>query len=206
MTGATSFEEAAQVVERWATDETVVAVDAPLIVENDENQRPCERDVSRRFGHAHASAHSSNRKKFKDGGPPRFAARLAALGFHHLAGLRTMIEVYPHAAHVVLFGLGRIIRYKKPPVAQKRAGLATLRGLYAQFETADPALLPGEAGRELLARDIETLRGDALKRYEDLLDAWCCAYIALHSLRWGSTVIGDTATGYIAVPSQPLMR
>lgn len=90
-------------------------------------------------------------------------------------------EVYPHPAHVVLFDLQRIIKYKKGTVAQRRAGLTQLRqaGLH-HLGTAAPSLVRETAVlRQLVERPLETLPGEALKAYEDALDALLCAFTPL---------------------------
>ncbi len=43
-----------------ATDNTVIAIDAPLIICNLDGQRPCETQIGHRFGKFHASAHTTN--------------------------------------------------------------------------------------------------------------------------------------------------
>jgi predicted RNase H-like nuclease len=55
---------------------------------------------------------------------------------------------------------------------------------------------------EKLKTDVRALRGKALKRYEDLLDAVFCAYIAFYYWYEPETcmVIGDLDDGYIVTP------
>ncbi len=53
------------------------------------------------------------------------------------------------------------------------------------------------------------LSGSELKRYEDLLDAAVCAYIALYAWHWGPDgyhVYGDMTRGYIVIPMNDWMR
>jgi predicted RNase H-like nuclease len=50
---------------------------------------------------------------------------------------------------------------------------------------------------------VDRVKGLALKRYEDTLDALFCAYLAWHCWRWGKArneCFGDLAHGYIVVP------
>ena len=89
-------------VRPWIASDTIVAVDAPLVVTNITGQRTAERLVSTLFGGAGASAHSSNRsmRQFADGGR---AARLAGnlgLSVDPNAATPMMVEVYPHPAIV----------------------------------------------------------------------------------------------------------
>ncbi len=131
-------------------------------------------------------------------------ARLAKdMGFsagwdaHLSGGTRVAAEVYPHPAMVRLFSLDRIIKYKKGPIAAKRAEFARLQVLIA----------------ELIAREFRYLTLDAdtpallaepwSKPVEDRTDALFCALIALHHVRHAgarSEVIGDAATGFILLP------
>jgi hypothetical protein len=69
------------------------------------------------------------------------------LGFQHgprmeaRAEGRFQIEVHPHAASVSLFGLDRIVKYKRGTREVRAAGLRRLRGLMlARLPVLDPAL------------------------------------------------------------------
>jgi len=114
------------------------------------------------------------------------------------------VEVFPHPAHIRLFDLPGIFKYKKkarpwPAVLGEweryRAALATLAH-------ADPPLV-------LDARVPERVGLRGYKRWDDTLDALSCAYIAAFLWRWGSAppharVFGDLAEGYIMVPDRPV--
>jgi hypothetical protein len=57
--------------------------------------------------------------------------------------------------------------------------------------------------KELLDRDLEPLRGEALKRHDGTLDSIFCAYLAWHCWRWGeerNQMFGTLEHGYIVVP------
>lgn len=102
-----------------------------------------------------------------------------------------------------LFSLRRIIRYKKGRVADRRSGLHELRGRIASLGGAEPRLCASGVLSDILAVDLETLRGAALKSYEDRLDAIVCAYIAYHHWYWRprrTEIVGDVAEGYIVNP------
>jgi predicted RNase H-like nuclease len=197
----------AHFVARHLAPTSVIAIDASLVVPNDAGQRLCEGLVSRAFGGFGASCHSTNRgRPYWDAG----TLLLAALGTHGVrhefelgsAKGRTgkwAFEVYPHPAMVRLFGLDRILRYKKGPVTDRREELrslvAHLRGL--------PALKSSPELEALLGRDVEGLRGEMLKQFEDCLDALFCAYLAWHCWRWGAEkneMFGTLREGYIVVP------
>ena len=70
---------------------------------------------------------------------------------------------------------------------------------------AAPGLVTNPALRELVGRPLESMRGKALKTYEDTLDALLCAFLAAHYWTWGAErneMIGTMAGGYIVTPSR----
>src|SRR6266568_439623 len=215
--GLTSFEAVAEFIDAHSTENTVVAIDAPLVITNPTGRRRCESLVSKKFGARHAGAHSTNLNLYPGDGPPVLVEMLAHRGFEHDLDLdrarkhdgRWIFEVYPHPAQVVLFALPKIIRYKKGKVAEKRDGLSTLRRYLAEvLPDATPALDLGEPGAKLLRQDLAELRGDRLKWYEDRLDAWFCSYLALYLWWWGAErneMLGSSLDGYIIVPTTPLV-
>jgi predicted RNase H-like nuclease len=186
----------------------VVGIDAPLIV--DEGRR-AESLLAHRMGRFGVFAHSSAaavRAGYDQG--IRLAAELQKIGFSLDPSVpargsgRFALEVYPHAGHVVMFDLPRILRYK-----QKRgrtshalnAELAVYRGHLYEWMARECAELPG---REAVAGLLGTgaLSGGARKRHEDQLDALTCALLAMIAWRQGLSsgdVVGDER-GYIAVP------
>ena len=200
----------------YSSPNTVIAVDAPLIIKNAVGQRPCEKLIGQKFGKHHASAHSSNLALYPDPGGVGLAAALKEAGFSHylnpatdkLRGGRWFFEVYPHAGQVVLFNLEKTIKYKKGRVAERRKGLRELRQhLEERLPRADPPFCLNEVFEGLLGEDVEALKGKALKRYEDVLDACFCAYLAMFYWRWGgekNEMIGDLESGYIINPTEPL--
>jgi predicted RNase H-like nuclease len=194
-------------LEAHAAENTVLAVDCSLVVNNRKGQRPCETAIARSFGVYHAACHTTNTGRPYWNTGPNLVKALATKGFLHDFDLerakrragRWLFEVYPHPAMVRLFGLARIIRYKKGSVAEKKAGLAKLRGYLGKL----PGLQwnPGLAG--LLGHDLDVLKGEALKRHEDTLDALFCAYLAWHCWKWGqerNEMFGTLQEGYIVVP------
>src|SRR5690349_16725363 len=103
-TGLMSVSAVVTYVLAHATANTVVAIDAPLIITNPTGQRACERECAQRFGKYHAGAHPANLTRFPDAGSLRVVRALEAYGFTHtplpvqarrLKG-RWFCEVYPH--------------------------------------------------------------------------------------------------------------
>ncbi len=198
------------VADHAATD-AVVAIDAPLVVRNATGQRDCERLITSHFGRFHAGCHPSNLGHPHTAIGGRVVSELVKRGFEHAfaigeakgRGGRWVFEVYPHPAMVRLFGLNRIIRYKKGRVSEKRDGLAVLRQHLLNLADGSNGLVQSPELTGALARDLSGLRGEALKGYEDTLDAIFCAYLAWHCWRWGAErneMFGTLADGYIVVP------
>lgn len=187
----------------------VIGIDMPTIVRNPAGIRRCERELGAVFRHAHAAPHPANLRRFPDGGRARaLIDALAADGVVETLDVRARdprtvaLEIFPHPAHVRLFGLQRIFGYKK----KARAWAAVLaewsryRAALAQLAAADPPLLL-DAGIPL------EVGSRGYKRWDDTLDAVTCAYIAAFVWRWGigpphTRVFGDLDEGYIVVPDR----
>jgi len=202
--------------EAAGSDATLVAVDAPLIVPNDEGSRPVDRLISRLFGRFGGGCYPAFRNR--PGGctrGERIVAALARDGFTQdpyiktHADVRTIFEVYPHPAMVSLFHLEHTLSYKARPNrtwSMRQAELERLRALLLGLEQAEPSVsMPSAVANE----DIPRLNGVAFKRHEDLLDAAMCAYIACYAWYWGTTgyrVYGNMTQGYILVPMTQWMK
>ena len=196
----------------------VVGIDAPLDVPNETGERPVEAALRRCFGPYQAGAHPANRRLY--GGDirgerlaERLAAEFAIYNDYEFAvgdpNIRRCLEVFPHPAQVVLFGLTRTLKYK----ARSGRDLASRQAEFARFVAGLSGLsgqTPALSPPEWLEPPAIDLRGMALKRYEDRLDALVCAYVAAYFWWWGDgdrcTVIGDRATGYVVTPITPALR
>ncbi|MEX0783884.1 MAG: DUF429 domain-containing protein [Dehalococcoidia bacterium] len=203
-----SVEELAAELDALGPD-VVVGIDAPLIVESGRSAEAALALGMGRYGvYAHSSA-AAVKAGYDQG--VRLARELQVRGFSlapevpaREAG-RFALEVYPHAGHVVMFGLPRIMPYKQKR-GRTAVGMNAELGRYREhlrgfLERHAPVLLGAPAVAELL--DAGGLAGAARKRHEDQLDALTCALLAMLAWRDGlgqSDVFGAAATGYIAVP------
>jgi len=197
----------------YAAGPCVVAFDAPLVVANDTGSGPAEAALNLDFGRFDAGAHPANRGRPEFADTPRGARLAAALGLDidpTSRAPRRAIEVYPHPATVVLFGLGRTLKYKQRsgrPLAQLREELLRLMHLVEGLRTADPVLQVSdhEGWRELLAAVESATSKAGLRLAEDQVDAVLCAYVArfAHLRPERTTTYGDLATGYIVTPTLP---
>ncbi len=187
-------------------ESALVAVDAPTLIPNPTGMRLPDRLAHRYFGRYDAGCYPANLGRPFAAPLLAFSAALETLGFRHGHGLsprqpgRFQVELFPHPATVHLFRLEKILKYKKGPLAQRRAALATLRHYQlTHLPSLDPPLPLGET-------DLPTLPqgGKALKGVEDQLDSLTCAYCAAHYWWWGRSrnwVLGDDTTGFIVVPA-----
>jgi len=182
----------------------VVAVDAPLVIRNLTGIRPAERGLNGDFRRFHAGCHAANLGRPFAEKVTSFSRALEESGFLHGASImprqegRFQIEVHPHAATVSLFGLDRIVKYKRGTRDQKAKGLRRLRSLAtSRLPLLDPSLSP---------RLPSVPRTGNTKPAEDKIDAVLCAYIGAHWWFWArerNTLYGDHESGYIVVPHGP---
>jgi predicted RNase H-like nuclease len=197
-------------VEPYVSADCLVGIDAPLIVTNATGQRPAERALNADFARFQAGAHPANTTM------PVFAAGLRgariadALGLQkepHTDARRRAIEVYPHAASVALFRLGRTLKYKRGEVDSRRSELLRLIALVESLASATPPLNGTDLRAwKALRHNVETAtRQVQLNRAEDPIDAVVCAYIAMfaHHRPNDVTTYGDAETGYVVTPTLP---
>jgi predicted RNase H-like nuclease/ppGpp synthetase/RelA/SpoT-type nucleotidyltranferase len=204
----------------YVEDACLVAIDAPLVVANAAGNRPAEAALNRDFARYDAGAHPSNTGKPEFREQPRGARIAARLGLDmnpRSGRPRRAIEVYPHAATVALFRLGRTLKYKNKPgrdLEQLRSELIVLLGLLEGLASADPPLLvdghPADARAVTAWQSLRSAvekagRKSELRVVEDQVDAVICAYVALFVSRRPerTTTYGDLATGYIVTPTLP---
>jgi predicted RNase H-like nuclease len=188
----------------------VVAVDAPLCVPNEEGMRRCDYEVSQAWGAYDAGAYPGNRRQLAYDGTIRGETLAATLshqhGFVQAAPIphrgqgRFLCEVFPHPAHVALFGLPRTLKYKQKANRSRDesdAELLRYRNLLAGLAAYNPPL----TGLEVLGQPgASPLRGRARQELEEALDAVTCAYVAWYAWWHGpgrQRVFGSLAEGHI---------
>ncbi|MGI4790659.1 MAG: DUF429 domain-containing protein [Janthinobacterium lividum] len=205
-------------ISRWnaeaGQDGLLLGVDAPLLVPNLTGKRPCETELGRRFARFQAGAHPANRTIFGDDvRGERLVARLAEIGISddpylnapRQIGIRQMMEVFPHPAHIVLFDLARTLKYKPKPKRSYESRWAAMNEysrLLRSLARFDPPLDLPDAWPPA---DVTGMIGGKLKSLEDGMDALTCAYIVFrywHHGAAGAEVIGDMTHGYVVVPTR----
>lgn len=191
----------------------VIAVDAPLRVPNEAGRRRCDHLVSMEWARFEAGAYPANRRLLARRGVVRgeelSAALAARCGCRETApipqrgGGRYVCEVFPHPAHVALFGLDRTFKYKRKPgrsPALLAAELRRYQAALAALEQADPPLRGHAALTDPVPAD---LRGRLRQEREESLDALTCAYVGWYAWWHGPArqlVYGSPAEGHILVP------
>jgi len=192
----------------------VVAIDAPLIVRNPTGNRAAEAALNRDFGRFQAGTYPSNTGRalfHPTTRGERVARRLGVPISLDPGQRRRAIEVYPHAATISLFRLGRTLKYKHKPgrsLQSLRGELTRLMRLIEALAGAQPPMRLREAGTpwaELSRRVDEALRKSELRLVEDQVDAVLCAYVALLAARCPDrlTTYGDDEHGSILTPTLP---
>ena len=184
-------------------EDAVVGVDAPLVIPNSSGIRRAERELNAEYRRYHAGCHAANLSRPFAPNVLAFSRALSERGFAHGAEAsprqpgRFQIEVHPHSATVALFGLPRIVKYKRGRREDRSRELRRLRRLMLErLPALDPPFVP----------DLPRipLSGN-LKAVEDQIDAVLCAYIAAHWWKWGrqrNAVFGSNQEGYIVVPKR----
>jgi predicted RNase H-like nuclease len=178
-----------------------VTVDAPIVCPNRTGTRPVDRLTHRMFHREHAACHPANTSRCPR--PTRVARLLArkgfSLGWEVGRAKKTAAEVYPHPAMVRMFGLPRIIKYKKGRVAERRKEFRRLQELMRKLmKQRFPGLRLNQETKNLL-------REKWTKPVEDRTDALFCALIGMwHWMHRGkrSQIIGNRKTGFILLPEE----
>lgn len=199
---------------------SIVAVDAPLRVPNETGTRNCDRALSADWHRYQAGAYPANRRLLERDGvvrgevltaklSERFKFRESDVVPRRTKG-RLVCEVYPHPALVSLFGLERIVKYKRGrgrSFEDRWTEFSRYRKLLRRLRKADPPLR--RTRRLLKSTEVYGMRGAALQAYEDALDAVTCAYIASYLWKHGPgrvTRYGTLEEGHILVPQAARFR
>lgn len=203
----------------------MIAVDAPTLIPNATGSRLPDKLTHKHFGKYHAGCYPANLNLPFAQRTVNFGLELELRGFDHAPTIepqkpgKYQIEVFPHPAIVHLFGLNRILKYKKGRLSERRLELIKLYNYITDIlPSLDPPLCFSEVCSmgETHSPNFSVLlcgsyfpelptAGAALKVAEDKLDSLICAYVAAYWWYWGTQrnlVLGDRTTGYIVIPSK----
>ncbi len=178
-----------------AESDTLVFIDAPLLVTNATGPRLCEKHAGQRYGRWRVAANSTNLGSRRLGGVALLAA-LEEAGFRYDDGLdgplrsgRIVSECYPYTTIVGYEPFGYDLRplYKRKPKSIRTKEFKPVRAAacdelirrIAALADADPPLdlRSHEVTRKLL-EEPSPLDNRAYKHREDLIDAALCAWTA----------------------------
>ncbi|MCW2581281.1 MAG: uncharacterized protein JWQ53_71 [Klenkia sp.] len=186
----------------------IVAIDAPLLVTNATGNRDAEKELNADFAKFQAGAHPTNQGKpeFTDGDTRggRLARRLG-LDLNPRSGReRRGIEVYPHAATVSLFRLGKTLKYKNKPGREFPQLQAELLVLMDHLGAVSELRL-GPLFADLRDQVVAATKKAQLRVVEDQVDAVVCAYVGWIAVRRPDdvTTYGDATSGAIVTPTLP---
>lgn len=197
-------------IDYWISPDAqgIIAVDAPTIINNQTGMRLPDKLTHKYFGRYHAGCYPANLGLAFASRTTGFSNSLLSRNFHHAPTIepqklgRYQIEVFPHPATINLFGLERIIKYKKGKISDRRKELNKLRDYITDIvPKLEPAL--SQTSLKQIPVITEKPTGKKLKAIEDQLDSLLCAYVAAHWWYWGKAkniVLGDLDTGFIVIP------
>lgn len=189
---------------RIGKDACFVGLDAPVIVTNQSGMREADKLTHRLFGKQNGGAYPVHLGMDFMPGIAKLIGEFRQSGFatnlpvRAQANSRNLFEVYPHAASLRLFGLDKVLPYKKGKRAERLDALCKFQRLLGSgLRHRVPAFTSGQ---------LPHAEGSLteLKAAEDRLDAVLCAYIAAHFWHWGlarNNILGSEEAGYIVVPS-----
>lgn len=198
-------------IERVQRPDSLLFVDAPLVVTNPSGQRLCETHVAQCYWRWDVFANSTNLSSPRLAGV-RLRKELEQRGWLYSdgrdgppAGGRVVCECYPYTTLVGAEELGypdRRPRYKRKPNEMRAAAWQSLRAANCDdlisrlvaLEEADPPLdLRSHPRTKRLVEEPSPFQSRAYKKREDLIDAILCAWTAALWWRHGeqrSQVLG----------------
>ena len=211
-TNVLSNDEIKEHIIKIKDQDALIAIDAPLIVPNQDGRRIAEKIVGDLFRKYNAGAHPANRKRLSQWSGNIRGEEISKIleqnNFIHNPYIeqfkkqRAFFEVYPHPSMVVLFKLQKVLPYKAKPKRDYPSRWKVFKQYQSylkELSKSSPQLI---LPKEITEKKVEILRGQKLKEYEDLLDSIFCAYIAYYC--WThpdkTAVLGDMKRGYILTP------
>lgn len=183
----------------------VIAMNAPVIVENTGGRRPCDELLEQHFRANHLDEYSVN--TINASHPRTIAKALMRMGFDPdpVSLSDRLVETCNQAAQIMLFDLDRPIRLKAGPIGSRKDAVDRMRELiHSRLGEAAPALEPSPAWNELLHSDLPASNGSRVGELEERLQAVLSAYVAAYlDLRGPESCayLGDLRDGYILLPT-----
>ena len=183
----------------------VLAVNAPIIVENTVGRRPCDRMVDEYFAAQHVDEYQVNTVNASH--PRTIGRALMRMGFdpNPMGEGDRVVETYNQATQIMLFEAERPVRLKSGPVGARKDAVARFREmLYDKLGDATPLLVDTTQLDELVEADLPSSNGSRVGQLEERLEATLCAYTAAFlDLRGPESCafLGDLDHGYVLLPT-----
>lgn len=183
----------------------ILAVNAPVIVENATGIRPCDELLLTHFGAHHVDEYHVN--TINASHPRTIGRALMRMGFDpdpSAPGDR-IVETCNQATQILLLELDRPVRMKTGPVGARKEAVARYREMLATLlGEASPALRSSPALEGLLRVDLAGCNGTRIGELEEQLEAVLSAYTAAYLHIRGPescAFLGDLRDGYILLPT-----
>ena len=183
----------------------VMAVNAPLIVDNTSGRRPCDHLIEEHFGKHFVDDYAVNTVNASH--PRTIGRALQRMGFdpNPVGEGDRVVETYNQATQILLWETERPIRLKSGPVGARKDAVSRFREIMAEkLFTAYPELDDSPALDHLLEVDLGGCNGSRVGELEEQLEATLCAYTAAYLDFRGPEAcafLGDLQQGYVLLPT-----
>lgn len=185
---------------------TTVAFNAPVVVENMNGSRPCDRMLLEHFARYRIDEYANN--TISASHPRTMAKALQRMGFDVDPNAETdrLVETHGAAAQVMLLGVERPVRLKTGPMGSRKDAVARMRDLVVERLMSSEAVLRLQVTpplEQLLDAHLPDLNGSRLGEVEERLEALLSAYVAAWLGQLGAETcafLGDLDSGYILLP------
>ncbi len=169
-----SIDEIVDEIQKYKKYKVYVGVDAPLVVPNEIGNREIEKKFNKDFAKYKISMLPANRKLLTKYSPQIRSEvlfkKLLACGFERdYKSNKVIFEVYTHSTIAMCFNNHKILPYKR-----KKGRNTTF--IKEQLDIYKNYLKKEILSHATLKKDISSLKGKALKDYEDMLDSLTCGF------------------------------
>lgn len=183
----------------------IIAVNAPIMVENVGGRRPCDAMLDEHFSSHHIDEYQVNTVNASH--PRTMGRAMMRMGFdpNPMGEGDRVVETYNQATQIMLFDLERPVRLKSGPVGARKDAVARFREtLHEKLGEAMPVLLDSPQLEELIEADLPSSNGSRVGALEERLEATLCAYTAAFLDMRGPedcAFLGDLRDGYVLLPT-----
>jgi len=182
---------------------TVIAIDAPLIIPQEDKDRTAEKQLQRDYQKRGVGVYPAHKKWLKKVGGGRIRGQdllqeLRKKGYTaNPERKQSVVETYPAAIHVALFNLHKPLPYKYKKGRTKKQCHNALLHLQRLLNTKIKTSIG------IVPKPCQDTTLKHLKKAEDKLDSILCAYTAylLSTNKENTIMYGDVNNGYIITPN-----